>query len=134
MPDFVTLSCPTCGGQLQITNDIDRFACSHCGNEHLVNRAGGIVSIRPVVEGLQRVQAGVDRTAAEPAIRRLREDLTAIEVQRKQLKTELYYLGVNSSLLGNPRKKQIRQTLSELEALAPTLKAELEEQLRVIKS
>lgn len=36
MPDFVTLSCPTCGGQLQITKDIERFACGHCGNEHIV--------------------------------------------------------------------------------------------------
>jgi hypothetical protein len=71
MPDFVTLTCPSCGGKLQITNDINRFACSYCGAEHIVRRSGGIVSLAPVVAALQRVQAGVDKTASELAITRL---------------------------------------------------------------
>ncbi|MFL7795121.1 MAG: hypothetical protein AB8I69_23480 [Anaerolineae bacterium] len=29
--DSITLTCPSCGGKLQVTNDIDRFACTHCG-------------------------------------------------------------------------------------------------------
>ncbi len=33
MPDFVTLSCPTCGGKLEITDNIERFACGYCGHE-----------------------------------------------------------------------------------------------------
>jgi predicted RNA-binding Zn-ribbon protein involved in translation (DUF1610 family) len=43
MPDLITLSYPSCGHQLQITEDIGRFACAACGNEHSVNRNGGIV-------------------------------------------------------------------------------------------
>jgi DNA-directed RNA polymerase subunit M/transcription elongation factor TFIIS len=43
MPDFITLSCPSCGNKLQITDDIDRFACAACGNEYIVNRSGGDV-------------------------------------------------------------------------------------------
>ena len=83
MPDFVTLSCPTCGGQLQITKDIDRFACAHCGNEHVVNRGGGIVTLAPVVAGLERIQRGTDRTAAELTIRRLKEEID--EAEREML-------------------------------------------------
>jgi hypothetical protein len=81
MADFVTLSCPSCGGKLQITNDLDRFACGYCGQEHLVRRSGGVVSLAPVVEGLKQVQAGVDKTASELAIRRLREDIGQLQDQ-----------------------------------------------------
>jgi ribosomal protein S27E len=49
MPDFITLSCPSCGHKLQITDDIDRFACAECGNEHIVIRSGGVVALKPVM-------------------------------------------------------------------------------------
>ena len=81
MPDFVTLSCPTCGGQLQITKDLERFACGHCGNEHVVRRGGGIVTLSPVVEGLKRIERGTDRVAAELALKRLSEELRESERQ-----------------------------------------------------
>jgi len=58
MSGFVTLTCPSCGGKLQITDDIDRFACGHCGNEHIVRKSGGIIALLPVVEGLEGVQRG----------------------------------------------------------------------------
>jgi hypothetical protein len=79
MTDFVTLTCPSCAGQLQITSDIDRFACGHCGTEHLVKRAGGIVALAPVVEGIKKVQIGVDKTAAELAIIRLEKEINGIK-------------------------------------------------------
>jgi DNA-directed RNA polymerase subunit RPC12/RpoP len=78
MPDFISLTCPTCGGKLQITNNIERFACGYCGNEHLVKRSGGIVTIEPVIEGLKKIQEGTDKTASELAIRRVREDIDSL--------------------------------------------------------
>lgn len=48
MSDLVTLSCPTCGGKLEITSSINRFACSHCGNEHIVRREGGVIALEAV--------------------------------------------------------------------------------------
>jgi hypothetical protein len=79
MVNFMTLSCPSCGGKLQITNDIERFACSHCGNEHLVRRSGGLVSVLPIVDELAKVKIGVDKTASELAIRRLQGELDDLE-------------------------------------------------------
>lgn len=79
MPDFITLSCPSCGNKLQITSDIDRFACSACGNEHVVNRSGGIVTLKPIIESIAKVQVGVDKTASELAIVRLNKEITEIE-------------------------------------------------------
>ena len=78
MSDFTTLSCPSCGGKLQITKDIERFSCAHCGTEHLVKRGGGIVHLAPVLE---QVSKGVDNTASELAIARLDKEIGAVQSQ-----------------------------------------------------
>jgi ribosomal protein S27E len=75
MGDFVTLTCPTCGARLQVTQDIDRFACGSCGNEHLIKRTGGVVALTPLVEGLKGVEKATDRTASEMAVRRLQREI-----------------------------------------------------------
>jgi hypothetical protein len=85
MPDFVTLSCPSCGGKLNVTDDIQRFACGHCGREHVVTRAGGIVSLLPVVEALRRVEVGVDKAASELAINRLQREIDELRSRRSAL-------------------------------------------------
>ncbi len=41
MADFVSLTCPSCNGKLQIGKDLERFACGYCGTEFVVNRGGG---------------------------------------------------------------------------------------------
>jgi hypothetical protein len=79
MTDFITLTCPSCGSKLQLTNDIDRFACSSCGNEHIVIRSGGIVSLSPVAEHLKGIKVGVDKTASELAIPRLQGEITQLK-------------------------------------------------------
>jgi hypothetical protein len=61
MLDFVTLSCPSCGHKLQITEEINRFACAASGNEHIVNRSGGIITLKLVFDGITKVKMGVDR-------------------------------------------------------------------------
>ncbi len=85
MADFVTLSCPSCAGRLEITQDIERFACAHCGREHIVKRSGSIVSLSPVVDALRKVEVGVDKTAAELAIVRLRREIEDIQAQKSTL-------------------------------------------------
>ena len=83
MADFVTLSCPSCGGKLEITNDIERFACAHCGHEHLVKRTGGLVTIAPVLHAIEKVGVGVDKTAAELAIVRLQKEIDEVKTYRR---------------------------------------------------
>jgi hypothetical protein len=83
MSEFITLSCPSCNGKLQITEDIDRFACIHCGNEHVVKRGGGIVSLKPVLEQMSK---GVDSTASELALVRLDKEIAEVEKRYLPLK------------------------------------------------
>ncbi len=98
MPDFITLSCPSCGGKLEITSDIERFACAHCGTEHLVKRTSSIVSLAPVVEEIRQVTEGVARTASELAIIRLDNEIVQLEREadrlRSALKTQTFLTGV----------------------------------------
>lgn len=96
MVHAINLTCPSCGGKLEITSDIDRFACGHCGNEMIVQRGGGIVILKPVVEGLKNVQIGVDKTASELAIVRLEQEIGSL-LERKRMNTPFFggfsYLG-----------------------------------------
>lgn len=52
MTNFITHSCPSCGGQLEITPQVNRFACAYCGTEHLVKRDEGIVFLEPVLKAI----------------------------------------------------------------------------------
>jgi predicted RNA-binding Zn-ribbon protein involved in translation (DUF1610 family) len=71
----VGLRCTSCGSRLEVEPDIQEFACGHCGAEQLVQRRGGIVSLKGVAHAVAKVQVGTDKTAAEMALRRLAEEL-----------------------------------------------------------
>jgi hypothetical protein len=85
MKDLITLSCPSCGNKLQITSDIDRFACAACGNEYIVNRSDGIVSVKPVIDNLTKGLDEVDRTDSEIAIVRLNKEIDELEKARRNV-------------------------------------------------
>jgi len=37
MSNLITLTCPSCGGRLEVTNNTERYVCAHCGNSHIVD-------------------------------------------------------------------------------------------------
>lgn len=87
MVEFINLTCPTCGGKLQITDNTERFSCGYCGIEHIVKRSGGIVTIEPVVQELREVKKGVDKTASELAIVRIKEEIKKLyEEQEREIR------------------------------------------------
>lgn len=85
MPDYDTLSCPSCGGKLEIPSDVDRFACARCGIEHIVERSGGMVSLAPVVDEPYQVGTSPDKKALEIATQTLNTQLAALEEEKHQL-------------------------------------------------
>ena len=108
--DFITLACPNCGGKLNITSDLERFACQFCGNEHIVRRSGGTVSLEPVMammntlnESMSRVSAISEKQAAEMAIKRLDKEIEEIQKQSAQLEegssTSWAFFGISAVVL-----------------------------------
>ena len=85
MSDFVVLSCPSCGGKLEISKDVNQFACAYCGNESVVRRGGGIVSLDLVDRKLGEIKDGVNLTASELAIQRLTKEINYLKLERSTI-------------------------------------------------
>lgn len=45
MDDLITLTCPSCGGKLQVNPHAASLVCQHCGTEHLIHRDGNAVTL-----------------------------------------------------------------------------------------
>jgi hypothetical protein len=83
----VSLKCSSCGAGLSIPPDIDHLACSFCGSEQIVNRVGGIITLKPDTDAIRQVQIGTDRTAAELALHRLGQEWNHAIWERGNLAT-----------------------------------------------
>ena len=88
MSDLIAMTCPSCGGRLQISNDIQRFACRFCGNEFLVRRGSGTISLAPVIESINSVKTGVDRASTELSVIRLQNEISALKDRIEKLRTK----------------------------------------------
>lgn len=71
---IVSLKCPQCGGALQVSPEMQHFACGYCGGSVVVSRSGGTISLG-LEQVLANVQKGTDKTAAELAIPRLEREI-----------------------------------------------------------
>ncbi len=80
----IKLSCVGCGSNLDISQDMNKLACGHCGTQQIVERSGGAIHLRGVAEALSKVQVGTDRTAAELAITRLSKELEYLHFERTE--------------------------------------------------
>jgi DNA-directed RNA polymerase subunit RPC12/RpoP len=85
---FINLTCANCGGQLEVYDDMERFACGYCGSEMLVQRRGGTVALKAITEAIKQVQVGTDKTAAELAIVRLNKDLEKLMADYARLEAQ----------------------------------------------
>ena len=45
---FISLNCTSCGGILEVYDDMERFACSYCGTDIAVQRRGGTAVLKAV--------------------------------------------------------------------------------------
>lgn len=68
MQELVSMSCPQCGGRLQVGPQMQQFKCAHCGAEWRVSRGGGTISLYPPA----------DRIASEMTIPRLEKEIDAL--------------------------------------------------------
>ena len=81
---IVSLKCANCGASLDIGPDVEQFACGYCGAQQVVQRSGGIVSLRRMENTLREVKHGTDRTASELALQRLTAEAAAVQIERDE--------------------------------------------------
>jgi DNA-directed RNA polymerase subunit RPC12/RpoP len=81
---ILKLACPSCGADLEISPEMEAFACGYCGSQQMVQRRGGTVALKLVTDAISKVQVGTDRTAAELAIQRLQKEIDALTIRRQQ--------------------------------------------------
>jgi len=84
---MVSLSCPNCAGSLSVGPTQDVFACGFCGANIQVERSGGTVSLARITDAMARLQRGTDKTAAELALPRLKEELRIAEGRLSAFRT-----------------------------------------------
>lgn len=53
--DFVPLTCPSCGGKLEVGPDVHRLTCLNCGTTHDVLRDNPIPVLRPIISQINKV-------------------------------------------------------------------------------
>jgi len=94
---IVSLNCTNCGGVLEIHGDMDRFACGYCGSAQIVERRGGTVALRLMVDAVARVQVGTDKTAAELAIVRLEREIASTYAQWQTDRNRVYGIRLSFS-------------------------------------
>jgi ribosomal protein S27E len=104
---FIKLSCGNCGGELEVYDDMDRFACGYCGTEITVQRRGGTVVLKSVTQAIKTVPTGTDKTTAELALMRLKEEAQnlsrrydAMLKERIEQNKRGYLMGVSLLIIG----------------------------------
>ena len=85
---FIKLRCENCGGELEIYDDIGRFACGCCGSEFAVQRRGGTIVLKLVTEAIQKEPIGTDKTTAELNRMRLKEDAESLSKRHAAMLSE----------------------------------------------
>jgi hypothetical protein len=75
MDKAIAMGCPNCGAGLEITSDLETFACAYCGSTIKVTRHGGTVSLTQLEQAINGIKSSTDRIAAELALKRLGGEL-----------------------------------------------------------
>lgn len=84
----LSLRCSNCGASLKISAEQEYFACGYCGTEQIVERSGGTVYLKPIIDAIRKVQVGTDKTASEMALKRLEVELSNINNDIAHLEKE----------------------------------------------
>jgi len=100
---FINLSCSNCDGALDVYDDMDQFACGHCGAKMVVQRRGGTV-VLALAEALPKAPIGRDNGAGELAVARLTEEKQKLVKRRalllgEKLRRTRWGFGIGGALL-----------------------------------
>ncbi len=79
MSNLIALTCPSCGGRLEVTNNTERYVCAHCGNSHIVDPGERAESLAKEVDDLKDVSS----------ILRLKDEIEVLEHRRAEIEQQI---------------------------------------------
>jgi hypothetical protein len=82
---FVKLSCESCGIDLDLYDDVQRFACALCGAVMEVRRRGGTAAVLGLADSVEESEISPKSTDVALALRRLGEDAENLAKQRERM-------------------------------------------------
>ena len=110
MDDFITLTCPSCGGKLEVGKNTSVLKCEHCGIEHMVRREEGAVTLEsyarcPMCGRNDRVEKVTSILRSQKQEINTREQRTSAyyDSEGKQ-RTSFYYVPVTNTQMSNLAK------------------------------
>lgn len=87
MSEFINMTCPSCGGHIQIESSLQKFFCNHCGTELLLKQdsEGMLTPIR--ARDLQASAKLKEMQFSITALELLKTQITEVEDQIKIIRT-----------------------------------------------
>lgn len=97
MTQTIIINCPTCGSTSSRKVGISDFVCSYCGTQYRVEYSSNGMFLYPILQSMQTLQTGMDRTAAELTVKRLKEEIYYLRVNIGPLMPEYNYIKLQAS-------------------------------------
>lgn len=95
MNDFINMSCPACGGQLQVKKDMQKYFCMHCGTELLLKQDSAGVFNTIQARDLQASAKLKEMQFSKGAIDLLKSEIKEHEEQIKSIRATFLDFSAN---------------------------------------
>lgn len=89
MNEFINMTCPSCGGQLQAQKNMQKIFCMHCGTELLLKQDNEGVLITIKARDLQASAKLKEMQLSASVLEMLKTQIYELEVQVKQIRNYL---------------------------------------------
>lgn len=117
--DLIKMSCPSCGGSLQLPGDLDQVTCSYCNTLLVVQRGEGYASLKIAekVEAAIRDSAADTRVAIEEGSQVTRDELRRLQLSQGLSAAQTRLASLQTEIRALEREKQKRKVKRQLKML-----------------
>lgn len=89
MNDLIPLHCPSCGGNIQVENQLEKIYCTHCGTQLLL-RMGSDGLLAPLIAREMAASAGLmEAQKAQMTADLLQKQIQQLEAQAQRIRHDL---------------------------------------------
>lgn len=79
MDQTIRVNCPSCGSTAPHSQKDHDFTCEYCGTRFQVKTSSGNIELAPLINTVNDLKFGMDRTGSEMAIRRIKDEINELQ-------------------------------------------------------